>query len=60
MKDILMTAYVLIWPAIVLLMMFYIGRGVYRDVRRAKRRGEEVVGPQPVAGKKLLALSERP
>lgn len=43
MKDILMTAYVLIWPAIVLLMMFYIGRGVYRDVRRAKRRGEEVV-----------------
>lgn len=43
MRDIVMTAYVLVWPVIVALMMFVIGRGVYRDIRRAKRRGEEVV-----------------
>lgn len=55
MKDILMTAYVLIWPAIVLLMMFYIGRGVYRDVRRAKRRGEEVVGPTTSCREKITS-----
>ncbi|GGJ95769.1 putative transporter small subunit [Luteimonas terricola] len=43
MRDVLMVAYVLVWPAIVLVMMFIMGRGVWRDVRRARRRGEEVV-----------------
>jgi hypothetical protein len=43
MKDLLMTAYVMVWPVIVLVMMWIMGRGVYRDVRRAQRTGEELV-----------------
>ncbi|MEN1928723.1 putative transporter small subunit [Luteimonas sp. MJ250] len=43
MRDLLMVAYVLVWPVIVLVMMFIMGRGVWRDVRRARRKGEELV-----------------
>ncbi len=43
MRDVLMVAYVLVWPVIVLVMMFIMGRGVWRDVRRARRKGEELV-----------------
>ena len=43
MKDLLMLGYVLVWPLIVLVMMFVMGRGIWRDVRRARRRGEELV-----------------
>ena len=43
MRDLLMLGYVLVWPVIVLVMMFVMGRGVWRDVRRAKRKGEELV-----------------
>ena len=43
MRDLLMMAYVMVWPAVVLLMMFIMGRGVWRDVRRARRDGEELV-----------------
>lgn len=43
MRDILMMAYVLVWPLIVLVMMFIMGRGVWRDVRRAKRTGNDLV-----------------
>ena len=43
MRDLLMLGYVLVWPVIVLVMMFIMGRGVWRDVRRAKRTGEELV-----------------
>ncbi|WP_234446532.1 putative transporter small subunit [Luteimonas sp. MC1750] len=43
MRDLLMVAYVLTWPVIVLVMMFVMGRGVWRDVRRARRRGEDLV-----------------
>ncbi|MEN1971709.1 putative transporter small subunit [Luteimonas sp. MJ204] len=38
-----MTAYVLVWPVLVAVMMFIMGRGVWRDVRRARRKGEELV-----------------
>ena len=38
-----MMAYVLVWPVIVLVMMFIMGRGVWRDVRRAKRTGNDLV-----------------
>jgi len=38
-----MMAYVLVWPVIVLAMMFVMGRGVWRDVRRARKRGEDLV-----------------
>ena len=43
MRDLLMLGYVLVWPVIVLVMMFVMGRGVWRDLRRARRRGEELV-----------------
>ncbi|MEN1956779.1 putative transporter small subunit [Luteimonas changyuni] len=43
MRDLLMTAYVLVWPVLVAVMMFIMGRGVWRDVRRARRKGEELV-----------------
>jgi hypothetical protein len=43
MRDLMMLAYVLVWPVIVLVMMFIMGRGVWRDVRRARRKGEELV-----------------
>lgn len=43
MKNLLMTAYILVWPVIVLAMMFIMGRGVYRDFRRARRKGEDLV-----------------
>lgn len=43
MRDILMTAYVLVWPTIVLVMMVIMGVGLVRDMRAAKRRGDELV-----------------
>jgi len=43
MRDLLMTAYVLVWPVLVAVMMFIMGRGVWRDVRRAKRTGNDLV-----------------
>lgn len=43
MRDILMTAYVLVWPSIVLVMMVIMGVGLYRDSRAAKRSGEDLV-----------------
>ncbi|MEN1941158.1 putative transporter small subunit [Luteimonas sp. MJ246] len=43
MRDLLMTAYVLVWPVLVAVMMFIMGRGVWRDVRRAKRSGDDLV-----------------
>lgn len=43
MRDVLMLGYVLVWPVLVLVMMLIMGRGVWRDVRRAKRTGEELV-----------------
>lgn len=43
MRDLLMLAYVLVWPAIVLVMMFVMGRGVWRDLRKARRDGDDLV-----------------
>ena len=43
MRDLMMLAYVLVWPVIVLVMMFIMGRGVWRDARRARRKGEHLV-----------------
>ena len=43
MRDTLMTAYVLVWPTIVLVMMVIMGVGLYRDMRAAKRSGDELV-----------------
>ncbi len=38
-----MAVYVLMWPAIVLVMMAVMGAGLYRDMRAAKRSGDELV-----------------
>lgn len=43
MNVFLMTAYMLVWPVLVVIMMVVIGRGVIQDFRRARRRGEDVV-----------------
>lgn len=43
MNVILMTAYVLVWPLLVAVMMIVIGRGVLSDLRRARRKGEDLV-----------------
>lgn len=43
MKDILMMVYILIWPVLVAVMMFVMGRGVVRDMRKARRNDEELV-----------------
>ena len=43
MRDILMTAYVLVFPVIVLVMMTIMGVSLYRDTRAAKRSGEDLV-----------------
>ncbi len=43
MRDILMTAYVLVFPVIVLVMMTIMGVSLYRDARAAKRSGEDLV-----------------
>jgi len=43
MKDILMMAYILVWPTVVAVMMFLMGRGILRDMRKARRNGEDLV-----------------
>lgn len=43
MNVALMTAYILLWPLLVAIMMVVIGRAVVQDFRRARRRGEDVV-----------------
>lgn len=43
MNDILMTAYILVWPILVAIMMFVMGRGIVRDFRSARRDGEDMV-----------------
>jgi hypothetical protein len=43
MNVFLMTAYMLVWPVLGVIMMVVIGRGVIQDFRRARRRGEDVV-----------------
>ena len=43
MNVILMTAYVLVWPVLVAIMMVPIGTAAVRDVRSARRRGKGLV-----------------
>lgn len=38
-----LTAYVLIWPLMVLASLFVIVRGVYLDVQKARKKGESLV-----------------
>jgi hypothetical protein len=43
MKTTLLTFYVLVWPVLSALVMAGLVWGVWRDVRAAKRSGEELV-----------------
>ncbi|MCL7714558.1 putative transporter small subunit [Stenotrophomonas mori] len=43
MHDLLVSAYILVWPAVVAVVLALIVRGVWRDSRRARRRGEDMV-----------------
>lgn len=43
MKTAILTGYVLIWPILSALVMAGLAWGVWRDVRRAKQDGEQLV-----------------
>ena len=43
MRDVFLTLYVLVWPALVALTLLVMCAGVYRDIRRAREDGESVV-----------------
>jgi hypothetical protein len=43
MEEILLTAYVLIWPVLAAAVLLVLCVGVWRDVRRAAARGVSVV-----------------
>lgn len=43
MKTFILTVYVLIWPVMAAGVLAVLSRGVWRDMRRAKRNGEHLV-----------------
>lgn len=43
MKTAVLTAYVMIWPILSALVLAALTAGVLKDIRRAKRRGEDLV-----------------
>lgn len=43
MKIFLLTFYVLIWPAMAAVVLAVLTHGVWKDLRRAQRRGEQLV-----------------
>jgi len=43
MKIAVLTLYVLIWPTLSALVLAVLTRGVWRDMRQAKRSGEQLV-----------------
>jgi len=43
MKIALLTFYVLIWPAIAAIVLAVLSRGVWKDIRQARRNGEHLV-----------------
>ncbi|WP_437583680.1 putative transporter small subunit [Paramicrobacterium sp. CJ85] len=43
MDVILLTLYVLIWPAIVAGVLFFIARGFFREWREARREGRRLI-----------------
>lgn len=43
MRDVWLSVYVLVWPAIVAVVLWLMVRGVIRDTRRARKRGEDLV-----------------
>lgn len=43
MKTELLTVYVLIWPAIVAVVLFVIGRGFFKEWWTARREGRDLI-----------------
>lgn len=43
MKSTILTVYVLIWPIMSALVLLWLTRGVIKDMREAKRKGEHLV-----------------
>ncbi|MFA7668244.1 MAG: putative transporter small subunit [Burkholderiaceae bacterium] len=43
MKTYILTIYVLIWPVMAAAVLAALSRGVWRDLRKAKRKGEHLV-----------------
>ncbi|MFC7403259.1 putative transporter small subunit [Citricoccus sp. GCM10030269] len=41
--TIALTAYVLMWPVIVALVLFFVGRGFIRDVSESKKAGRPII-----------------
>lgn len=43
MKSTILTIYVLVWPILSGLVLLWLTRGVFKDMREAKRKGEHLV-----------------
>ena len=43
MKTAILTVYVLIWPVLSALVLVVLARGVWKDLRQAKKDGEQLV-----------------
>lgn len=43
LTTVALTVYVLMWPVLVAIMMFIIGRGFYKDWKNARDRGVDIV-----------------
>ena len=43
MTSLALTLYVLVWPVVVALVMFFIARGFISEWREAKRNGEDLI-----------------
>lgn len=43
MKTTILTVYVLVWPAMSALVLALLAKGVWKDIRQAKRNGEHLV-----------------
>ena len=41
--TIALTAYVLMWPVIVAVVLFFIARGFFRDVSESKKAGRPII-----------------
>lgn len=43
MTSFILTVYVLVWPLIVAGVLFFIGRGFFREWAEARRNGEDII-----------------
>lgn len=43
MSTLALTAYVLIWPIIVAFVLFFLGRGFFKDWRQARNDGRPII-----------------